>query len=161
MKAVVQRVKKAGVSVGDKKIASIGEGVVILLGITHTDTEKTADFMADKITNLRIFDDRDGKMNLSGLDIGAEFLVVSQFTLYGDCCKGRRPSYTDAAGPEKAEPLYKYFIEKLRSYGVNVQTGEFQKEMLVSLENNGPVTLIVMAEAGPDPVGTDLGHIRT
>lgn len=149
MKAVVQRVKKAGVSVGDRKIASIGEGVVILLGITHTDTEKTADFMADKITNLRIFDDRDGRMNLSGLDIGAEFLVVSQFTLYGDCSKGRRPSYTDAAGPEKAEPLYKYFIEKLRSYGVKVETGEFQKEMLVSLENNGPVTLIVMAEAGP------------
>lgn len=137
MKAVVQRVKKASVAVDNKEIARIGSGAVVLIGITHSDTQKSADFMADKVVNLRIFDDK------SGLDAGAEFLVVSQFTLYGDCRKGRRPSYTDAAPPEKAIPLYEYFIEKLRSYGVKVETGKFQAEMLVSLENDGPVTLIV------------------
>lgn len=143
MKAVVQRVRKASVSVDKKEIARILHGIVVLLGITHSDTEKTADFMADKIANLRIFDDKEGKMNLSGLDVGAEFLVVSQFTLYGDCRKGRRPSYTDAAPPEKAVPIYEYFVERLRGYGVKVETGEFQAEMLVSLDNDGPVTLIV------------------
>lgn len=137
MKAVVQRVKKASVAVDNKEIARIGSGAVVLIGITHSDTQKSADFMADKVVNLRIFDDK------SGLDAGAEFLVVSQFTLYGDCRKGRRPSYTDAAPPEKAIPLYEYFIEKLRSYGVKVETGKFQAEMLVSLENDGPVTLVV------------------
>lgn len=137
MKAVVQRVKKASVAVDNKEIARIGSGAVVLIGITHSDTQKSADFMADKVVNLRIFDDK------SGLDAGAEFLVVSQFTLYGDCRKGRRPSYTDAAPPEKAIPLYEYFIEKLCSYGVKVETGKFQAEMLVSLENDGPVTLVV------------------
>lgn len=143
MRAVVQRVKKASVSIADKNTGKIGKGLVVLLGITHSDTEKTADFMADKISNLRIFDDNEGKMNLSGLDVGAEFLIVSQFTLYGDCHKGRRPSYTEAAPPEKAIPLYEYFSEKIRSYGVKVETGQFQTKMLVSLENDGPVTLIV------------------
>lgn len=146
MRAVVQRVKKASVYIDDKKTAGIEKGLVVLVGITHTDTEKICDFMADKIVNLRIFEDKDGKMNISGLDIEAEFLVVSQFTLYGDCSKGRRPSYTDAAPPEKAIPLYGYFIERLRSYGVKVETGEFQAKMLVSLENDGPVTLIVDSE---------------
>lgn len=143
MKAVIQRVKRASVSVDNKEIAKINRGLVILLGIKHTDAHKEADFLADKIANLRIFDDKEGKMNLSGLDVGAEFLVVSQFTLYGDCRKGRRPSYTEAALPQKAVPLYEYFIDRLRSYGVEVETGQFQAEMLVSLENDGPVTLIV------------------
>lgn len=152
MKAVVQRVKKASVYINSKKTASIEKGLVVFIGIAHEDKEETADFMADKITNLRIFEDKDGKMNLSGLDVGAEFLVVSQFTLYGDCRKGRRPSYTDAAPSEKAIPLYEYFIEKLRGYGVKVETGQFQAKMLVSLENDGPVTLILdsgMPEASP------------
>lgn len=143
MKAVVQRVKKASVYIDNKQVANTGKGLVVLIGITHSDTQKDADLMADKIANLRIFDDVDGKMNLSGLDIGAEFLVVSQFTLYGDCRKGRRPSYTDAAPQEKAIPLYEYFVEKLRSYGVKVETGQFKASMLVTLENDGPVTLIV------------------
>lgn len=143
MRAVIQRVKKASVSVDEKEIAKIGHGIVVLLGIKNSDTEKDADSMADKIANLRIFDDKDGKLNLSGLDVGAEFLVVSQFTLYGDCRKGRRPSYTDAAVSEKAEKLYKYFIEKLRGYNVKVAEGIFQASMLVSLENDGPVTLLI------------------
>lgn len=137
MRAITQRVKTASVSVGDKEIARIGRGLLVFIGITHSDTEKDAAFMADKIVNLRVFDDK------SGLDTGAEFLVVSQFTLYGDCRKGRRPSYTDAAPPEKAIPLYEYFIEKLAGYGVKVETGRFQAKMLVSLQNDGPVTLIV------------------
>lgn len=143
MKAVIQRVKKACVSIDNKVTAEIGNGAVVLIGITHSDTKKDTDFMAEKIANLRIFDDKDGRMNLGGLDAGAEFLVVSQFTLYGDCRKGRRPSYTDAAPPEKAIPLYEYFVERLRGYGVKVETGRFQAEMLVCLENEGPVTLIV------------------
>lgn len=143
MRAVVQRVKKASVYVDNKKTAKIKHGLVVFLGITHSDTQKEADFLADKIANLRIFDDKEGKLNLSGLDVGAEFLVVSQFTLYGDCRKGRRPSYTEAAPPGKAVPLYEYFINRLRSYGVKVETGQFQAEMLVSLDNDGPVTLIV------------------
>jgi len=143
MRAVVQRVKKAFVSVHGKEIGRIGHGAVILLGIKTDDTEKKVDFIADKIANLRIFDDEEGKLNLSGIDVNAEFLVVSQFTLYGDCRKGRRPSYTDAASPEKAESLYKYFVEKLQNFGVKVETGQFQAEMIVGLENDGPVTLII------------------
>ena len=143
MKAVVQRVRKATVYIEGKEIAGIGKGLVILLGITHTDTQKEADYLAEKIACLRIFDDVSTKMNLSGLDVGAQFLVVSQFTLYGDCRKGRRPSYTEAAPPEIAEPLYKYFIQRLKRYNILVQAGEFQAKMIVSLENDGPVTLIV------------------
>lgn len=143
MRAVIQRVKKASVNVDGQEIAKIGFGLVILLGITHTDTEKEADCLVLKIANLRIFDDKEGKMNLSGLDAGAGFLVVSQFTLYGDSRKGRRPSYTDSAPPEKAEPLYRYFMEKFRNYNVKVEAGKFQAKMLVSLDNDGPVTLIV------------------
>jgi D-tyrosyl-tRNA(Tyr) deacylase len=143
MKAVVQRVKKASVLVHGKEIGKIGCGLVVLLGVKTDDSEKDADFLAEKIANLRIFDDSAGKLNLSGIDVGAEILVVSQFTLYGDCRKGRRPSYTDAAPPEEAEPLYNYFVERLRSYGIKVETGRFQAEMIVSLDNDGPVTLIV------------------
>jgi D-tyrosyl-tRNA(Tyr) deacylase len=143
MKAVIQRVKKASVSVYGETIGEIEKGLVVLLGITHSDTEKDADFLAEKIAYLRIFDDKDGKMNLSGMDVGAGFLVVSQFTLYGDCRKGRRPSYTEAAPTEKAEPLYEYFAKKISEYGCKVGKGKFGAEMLVSLENDGPVTLIV------------------
>lgn len=146
MKAVVQRVKKASVSVHEKEIGRIGQGLVVLIGVRTNDTKKDADFLVDKIANLRIFDDKEGKLNLSCLDVKGELLVVSQFTLYGDCRKGRRPSYTDAASPEKAEFLYKYFVEKLRSYGIKVETGKFKAEMIVSLDNDGPVTLIVESE---------------
>lgn len=143
MKAVVQRVKRASVSIDTEEIASISKGLVVLLGITHSDTEKDADYLADKIVRLRIFEDPAGKMNLSSLDVGAQFIIVSQFTLYGACRKGRRPSFTDAAPPEVAEPLYRYFVEKVQGYGVEVATGRFQARMIVSMENEGPVTLIV------------------
>ena len=143
MKAVVQRVEKAEVYIEDKKTASIGKGLVVLLGVTHSDTEKEAGYLAEKIAGLRVFEDTNGKMNLSGLEVAAQFLVVSQFTLYGDCSKGRRPSFTMAARAFTAEKLYNCFVEKLRSYGPSVLTGEFQAKMVVSLENDGPVTLIV------------------
>ena len=148
MKAVVQRVKKASISVDNEEIAQIGKGLVILLGVSGKDTEKEADFLAEKVINLRVFDDSDSKMNLSGLDVGAQFLVVSQFTVYGDCRKGRRPSYTDAAAPDKAEELYEYFVNKIRNNKVEVATGKFQAKMLVSLENDGPVTIIVESPGG-------------
>ena len=143
MKAVIQRVSQAAVTINGLEVAAIKQGMVVLLGITHADTEKEADYLTDKIANLRIFEDKDGKMNLASEDVGGAFLVVSQFTLYGDCRKGRRPSYTDAARPEQAEPLYRYFLEKLGSYGVKVTAGEFQAKMAVNLENDGPVTLIL------------------
>ena len=117
--------------------------MVILLGVTHTDTESHADRLAAKLASLRFFNDDAGKMNLSCLDIGGEVLVVSQFTVYGDCRKGRRPSYTDAAEPEKAERLYEYFIEKMRGFGLKVASGIFGAMMKVSLVNEGPVTLII------------------
>ena len=148
MKAVVQRVKKAAISVNNEEIAQIGKGLVVLLGVSGKDTEKEADFLAEKVINLRVFDDSDSKMNLSGLDVGAQFLVVSQFTVYGDCRKGRRPSYTDAAAPDKAEELYEYFVNKIRNNKVEVATGKFQAKMLVSLENDGPVTIIVESPGG-------------
>lgn len=143
MKAVLQRVKKASVKVDGEVIASIGKGVIVLLGVKNDDTEKEADYIAKKTANLRIFEDKDGKMNLSNLDVGGEFMVVSQFTLYGDCKKGRRPSYTSVALPEKAEKLHDYFVKKLKEYNVKVQTGKFGAKMLVSIDNDGPVTLIV------------------
>lgn len=143
MRAVIQRVRKASVLIDGREISRIGHGLVVLLGMKNTDTNKDADFMAEKIVNLRIFDDKEGRLNLSGLDVKAELLVVSQFTLYGDCRKGRRPSYTEAASPEKAMPLYEYFVQKIRNYGIKAETGIFQASMIVSLENDGPVTLTV------------------
>ncbi|MDP2897879.1 MAG: D-aminoacyl-tRNA deacylase [bacterium] len=143
MRAVVQRVSSASVTVDGKVTGQIGFGMLVLLGVTHTDTEAHADRLAEKLANLRFFQDDAGKMNLSCLDIQGEVLVVSQFTLYGDCRKGRRPSYTDAAEPQKAEQLYEYFMEKMKGFGLRVASGIFGAMMKVSLVNEGPVTLIV------------------
>jgi len=143
MIAVVQRVKESSVTVDGKIIGKIGAGLLVLLGIAKKDAINDIDYIADKILNLRIFEDENKKMNRSVLDTGGEMLVVSQFTLLGDCRKGRRPSFIDAAEPEKANEFYEIFVEKIRSKGVKVQTGIFRAMMDVSLVNDGPVTLIV------------------
>ena len=143
MRAVVQRVRQASVKIDGETTGSIGEGMLILLGVSNSDTEDDAAKLADKIYNLRFFNDLNGKMNLSCADTNGQILVISQFTLYGDCRKGRRPSYSDAAGPEKAEPLYESFVAALRREDVKVATGVFGAMMDVSLINDGPVTLIV------------------
>ncbi len=143
MRAVVQRVSEASVVVDGEVISSIGRGFLILLGITHSDGEEEAAYLARKIAGLRLFEDAQGKMNLSLIDVGGEALVVSQFTLYGDARKGRRPSFTAAARPEHAEPLVQRFVEHLRAAGVPTQTGRFQAHMAVHLCNDGPVTLIL------------------
>lgn len=142
MRVVIQRVRRAGVSVDGETISEIGPGLLVLLGITHGDGDEEVQFVADKIAGLRIFEDDEGKMNVSAKDAGADMLVVSQFTLYGDIRKGRRPSFTDAARPEQAEPLYEQFIETLRNHGFYVASGRFGARMNVSLENDGPVTLL-------------------
>jgi D-tyrosyl-tRNA(Tyr) deacylase len=143
MRAVIQRVSGASVEVDRRVVGEIGEGVLVLLGVARDDTDVEADYLADKIINLRIFNDEQGKMNLSLLDTGGGMLVVSQFTLYGDARRGRRPSYIDAAGPEKANALYEYFVEQIRSRGVRVETGVFQAMMKVRLTNDGPVTILL------------------
>jgi len=140
---VVQRVIKGAVHISDKETASIGKGLVVLLGVGGDDTEEDAEYLADKVAHLRIFEDDEGKMNLSCCDIGGEILVVSQFTLYGDCRKGRRPSFTSAAEPKKANYLYEYFIKKLRGFKVKVETGKFREEMVVEIFNHGPVTVLL------------------
>jgi D-tyrosyl-tRNA(Tyr) deacylase len=131
------------VKVNGTVVGEIGRGVVVLLGVGADDHQADADYLAEKIANLRIFEDGEQKMNMSLLDIGGEMLVVSQFTLYGDCRRGRRPSYSDAAPPEGARELYEYFVSKVRDYGVRVETGIFQEMMDVELVNYGPVTLLV------------------
>jgi D-tyrosyl-tRNA(Tyr) deacylase len=146
MRAVVQRVSNASVEINDATTGKIGAGLLVLLGVSNQDTEKDVLFMADKVINLRIFPDKDDKMNLSVKDMGGEILVVSQFTLYGDCRKGRRPSYNDAAMPEKARERYEHFIDTIKESGLKVATGEFQAMMQVSLVNNGPVTILVDSE---------------
>lgn len=143
MRAVIQRVKNSSVSVEGKKIGEIGNGLLVLLGVTHTDTEKDVNWLANKIKDLRIFEDENGKMNLSLEDIKGELLVISQFTLYGNCIKGRRPSFTEAGRPEIAEPLYEKFLEKCRSFNIKTECGEFGADMKVELLNDGPVTLII------------------
>ena len=143
MKALVQRVKYARVKVGDETVGEIGSGLLILLGVGSEDTGQEAAFVADKCANLRIFEDDAGKMNRSLLDTGGGALVISQFTLYGDASHGRRPSFSAAAPPEQAEPLYLEFVELLRSAGVPVSTGRFRAEMAVELCNDGPVTIMV------------------
>jgi D-tyrosyl-tRNA(Tyr) deacylase len=144
MRAVVQRVSKASVTVDGEVVGAIERGVAILLGVTHGDGEEQARWLAHKIAGLRIYEDAEGKMNLGLLDVGGEALVVSQFTLYGDCRKGRRPSFTDAARPEVAEPLCARFVELLRQAGVRrVESGVFGAHMLVEIHNDGPVTLIL------------------
>lgn len=146
MRAVLQRVKSAQVSIDGAVTGKIGNGILLLLGVSAQDGPKEADFLAEKAVNLRIFEDAEGKMNLSLLDIGGEMLIVSQFTLYGDCRKGRRPSFTGAARPETAVPLYERFIANVRASGIPVKTGKFGAEMLVALENDGPVTLLLDTE---------------
>ena len=146
MRAVIQRVKKSSVSVNNEITGQIESGLLVLLGVSQTDDKKEADFLAEKIINLRIFEDDNGKMNESLLQKGGEMLVVSQFTLYGDSRKGRRPSFTRAAPPEIAIPLYEYFIDIVRNKNIHVETGRFGEMMDVSLINDGPVTLIVKSK---------------
>jgi D-aminoacyl-tRNA deacylase len=143
MRIVVQRSKEAKVTVDGDITGQITKGFVLLVGVTHEDTEEDASYLADKIANLRIFDDREGKMNLSLLDVGGEILSVSQFTLYGDCRKGRRPNFMEAARPEHAVVLYEAFNQMLRDKGIKVETGVFGAMMDVELINDGPVTMIV------------------
>ena len=143
MRAVVQRVKEARVEVDGKITGAVGQGLLIFLGVGEGDTEKDCDFLVNKIINLRIFSDENDLMNLSLMDISGSVLVVSQFTLWGDCRKGRRPSFAKAAGPEKARELYNKFIEIINEQGIKVETGEFQSMMDVYLVNDGPVTLLL------------------
>ena len=143
MKALVQRVKYARVKVAGETVGEIGAGLLILLGVGLEDTEKEAAFVADKCANLRIFEDDAGKMNRSLLDTGGAALVISQFTLYGDASHGRRPSFSAAAPPELAEPLYQKFVELIKNAGIPVATGRFRAEMAVELCNDGPVTIMV------------------
>ena len=143
MKAVIQRVKESSVSVQGEIIGSIKRGLLILLGIAKGDQKTEADYLSEKVANLRIFEDANGKMNLSLLETGGEALVISQFTLLGDCRKGRRPSFIAAAEPEDANLLYEYFANRLEDKGISVQTGKFRAMMDVALINDGPVTLIV------------------
>ncbi len=146
MRAVIQRVKSSSVSVGNKVVGEIGHGLLVLLGISKTDKADDAKYLGDKIVNLRIFEDENNKMNLSLLDTGGEMLVVSQFTLLGDCKKGRRPSFVHAAKPDQANELYERFVEIVRQKGVSVKMGRFRAMMEVSLVNDGPVTLIVESQ---------------
>jgi len=143
MRAVIQRVKSAQVIVNEQIIGLIGFGLLVLLGISREDTCEDADYLVEKTINLRIFDDQDGKMNRSLLDVGGEMLVVSQFTLIADCRKGRRPSFTAAAEPAEAKNLYQYFIERVKEKGITVAIGEFQALMEVGLINHGPVTILM------------------
>ncbi len=140
MKLIVQRVRSASVKVDDKTVGEIGKGLMTLVGFTHTDTPETVKYLADRAVKLRIFEDENGKMNRSLLDVNGAMLIVSQFTLYGDTVHGRRPGFDAAAKPDLAIPLYEQFIEEVKAFGVNVDTGIFGAEMLVTLENDGPVT---------------------
>ncbi|WCK53605.1 D-aminoacyl-tRNA deacylase [Aneurinibacillus sp. Ricciae_BoGa-3] len=150
MRIVVQRSKQAKVTVEGQVTGHIEAGLVLLVGITHTDREEDIAYGVEKVANLRIFEDEQGKMNRSVLDVGGEILSVSQFTLYGDTRKGRRPSFIEAARPEYAKPLYERFNEKLRSAGLRVETGVFGAMMEVSLVNDGPVTLIVESRSSTE-----------
>ena len=146
MRIVIQRVKRSAVTINgnlqDRR--EIGRGMCVLVGVTHEDTESSADWLAEKLAGLRIFEDADGKINLSLQDIGGEVLIVSQFSLYASCAKGRRPGFTDAAKPEHAENIYNYFVQKVKSLGLkSVQTGEFGADMEVEIINDGPLTFII------------------
>ena len=143
MRAVVQRVKESTVKTDNEIVGQIGSGLLVLLGVAKNDTAKDADYLANKIINLRIFEDQDGKMNRSLLETGGELLAVSQFTLLADCRKGRRPSFIEAAEPEKAIDLYEKFVNMVRAKGIGVQTGRFRAMMEVALINDGPVTVII------------------
>ena len=143
MKLVVQRVKNASVEVDKKNVGKIDNGYLVLLGVTHTDTKETADYLVKKLCNLRIFEDENGKMNLNINQVNGSLLIVSQFTLYGDCTDGNRPSFTNAAKPDFANELYEYFCEKCSEKNIHVEKGIFGADMKVSLLNDGPVTIIL------------------
>ncbi len=143
MRAVIQRVKQSSVKTNDEIVGRIGQGLLVLLGVAKGDSAEDADYLANKIINLRIFEDEDGKMNRSLLETGGELLAVSQFTLLADCRKGRRPSFIAAAEPEKANELYQKFVDGVRQKGVEVKTGRFRAMMEVALINDGPVTVII------------------
>ena len=143
MRAVVQRVSRAKVVVGEEITGQIERGLLVLLGVASTDTESDADYLAEKVTGLRIFEDENGKMNLSVGDVSGAVLVVSQFTLYGDVRRGKRPSFDSAARPERARELYEYFVGKIRAAGLHCETGRFQEMMDVALVNEGPVTILL------------------
>jgi D-tyrosyl-tRNA(Tyr) deacylase len=145
MRAVVQRVSRAGVTIDGEVVGAVGRGLLVLLGVAPSDTEAEARWLADKVVGLRIFPDADGKMNRDVAEAGGGVLAVSQFTLYGDCRKGRRPSFVGAAAPDLAEPLYEAFVAALRAHGVPVATGRFGAMMQVELVNDGPVTLLLDA----------------
>lgn len=147
MRAVVQRVTRSHVSVAEEMVAGIGRGLLVLLGVAKGDTHKDAKYLAEKIARLRIFEDEQGKMNRSLLEAGGSMMVVSQFTLMGDCRKGRRPSFIKAARPEEADRLYELFVGLVRDMGIDVKTGRFQTRMAVSLVNDGPVTIIIESPA--------------
>ena len=143
MKALLQRVTRASVSVAGELVGSIGKGLVVFLGVASSDTEKDAQYLAQKVANLRIFADAEGRFNLSALDIRGELLLVSQFTLLADTRKGRRPSFTEAAPPAQAEEVFERFIEQTRATGLKVATGRFQQYMQVEIHNDGPVTILL------------------
>jgi D-tyrosyl-tRNA(Tyr) deacylase len=145
VRLIIQRVAEAHVSVAGETVGKIGGGLCVFVGIGKTDNESNAAALADKVRSLRIFEDDQGKMNRSVIDVQGEILVVSQFTLYGDCTRGNRPSFTDAAPPVEAEKLYSYFVQRLRNSGLTVATGQFQAQMNVSLVNDGPVTFSLEA----------------
>jgi D-aminoacyl-tRNA deacylase len=151
MRIVIQRVKQARVEVEGRVTGAIGTGLLVLLGIAKTDSEKEADYLVDKLIGMRIFPDEDGKMNRNIREAGGGLLVVSQFTLYGDCRKGRRPSFDLAAGPREAARLYEYFVGRARRSGLPVETGVFQAMMQVHLVNDGPVTIICESGGSPAP----------
>lgn len=143
MRLLIQRAAKGSVTIGGETVGRTGKGLVVLVGVTHTDTEADAEYLANKCVNLRIFTDENDKMNLSLLNIGGGMLAISQFTLYGDCVKGRRPGFDLAARPELAEPLYEKFVELVRNMGVPVETGRFGADMMVEIHNDGPVTFLL------------------
>jgi D-aminoacyl-tRNA deacylase len=143
MRAVIQRVSRARVTVGDETTGEIGLGLLVLLGVGTDDTRSDADYLAEKTVGLRIFEDSGGKMNLSVAEVGGAVLVVSQFTLYGDARRGKRPSFDAAAPPQQARELYEYFVERIRAYGLRCETGRFQETMQVELVNQGPVTILL------------------
>ncbi len=146
MRAVVQRVTEASVTVDGRTVGRMGSGLLVLLGVSKTDNETSADYMVEKLLGLRVFPDAEGKMNLNVREAGGAVLVVSQFTLYGDVRRGKRPSFDDAARPEQAKALYEYFVAKIREQSIECSTGEFQAMMKVSLVNDGPVTILIDSE---------------
>jgi D-tyrosyl-tRNA(Tyr) deacylase len=146
MRAVVQRVKHAQVKVNGQVTGKIDCGLLVFLGVTHRDLEADADYLADKIAGLRVFDDENGKMNLAVADVGRQILAVSQFALYGDVRRGKRPSFDAAAPPQRARELYEYFIQRIRAMGLHCETGWFQETMQVELVNDGPVTILIDSE---------------